>query len=102
MQCNRKWTSLAQVFLDDMTSNVALLLLQIKMPSVGPLASAIDRRNVKDQLNGVLWFELVDLQFDHNVTLQPQVIEQQVDAVVISVDVDLVLPPNECKARTQL
>ncbi len=59
---------------------------------------AVDRGDVEVHLARELGLELDDLQIDHDVAVQLQVIEQQVDAVVVAVDVDLVLPAGEGEA----
>lgn len=56
---------------------------------------AVDGGHVEVELAGVLRLELVDFQFDHDVAVQSQVVEQQIDAVVVTIDFDLVLTANE-------
>lgn len=53
------------------------------------------RRHVKAQLPKVLRLELAALEFNHDITAQLQVVEQQIDEKLVAADIQQNLPPDK-------
>ena len=53
------------------------------------------RRHVKSQLRKVLRLELAALEFNHDITAQLQVVEQQIDEKLVAADIQQNLPPDK-------
>lgn len=62
---------------------------------------AVNCGDVEVQFPRKLGFEFYDLQIDYHIAVQSQVIEQQIDAVLVAVDLDLILSPDISKACSE-
>ena len=62
----------------------------------------IDGREIEIHLPGEFGLEVLDLEFDHHETAQPQMIEEKIEIVVLVGDLEMILAADEREALAKL
>jgi hypothetical protein len=62
----------------------------------------IHRGQIKIHLPCEFWFEFFDLEIDHDVATQSQMIKKQVEKEILTADFEVILASNKCEAFPKL